>query len=310
MPKALLTTLVAVSLVIGAALVVASDESRPEPDSPARDAGAPRVPPRLEGRLVDTIGVASMNAYHHLERPQAKADWDRITGNASVDLIGWQESRSEVFADLYPDYRARGWETWHWPTADGPYSNAVSWRARTFTLVDVETIFIHEGLGPGPDRWVVQVSLRHRKSGMVVTLLNAHVIHDIETGHGWQDNRAADLARLHYRRLTTIFDEAPGDVVVGTGDYNWDYADDSTYRPAGGISRTVARHAQSSYAVLGLDGVQPTHGTRWIDYVWLANRSVRRNDGSGTAQFARHRSLGGFKTDHRPLVARIRLYAD
>lgn len=57
--------------------------------------------------------------------------------------------------------------------------------------------------------------------------------------------------------------------MVGTGDLNWDYADDS---------------------------------------VWLAHRSVRGRAGSGVAQFARHRSLGGYRSDHRPLLARIRLY--
>ncbi|MDP2773600.1 MAG: hypothetical protein Q8O61_08580 [Nocardioides sp.] len=270
--------------------------------------------PRLEGRLVDTIGVASFNAWRLLGRKGAKADWDRITGSSEIDLIGWQESKSTIWADLYPDYRARGWETWHWPDVDGPRSVAVSWRAGTFELVGTGYARMHRGGYPSetdapfPARWVVRVTLRHLESGMVVTLLNTHANQTIETGHGWEDNLNAERARVHYRKLARLYAEAEGDVVIGTGDFNWDYADDSTYRPTGGISRTVARQAQSSYAALGLDGVVPTYESRWIDYVWLAHSSLRRRDGSGTAQFARHRSMAGFASDHRPLLARIRLY--
>lgn len=315
-PKALLATLVVACLLAGAALAVGHDDTEPKTktESEAKDYGVARVAPRLEGRLVDTIGVASFNAWRLLGRPGAKADWDRITGNPDLDLIGWQESKSEVWADLYPDYRARGWETWHWPDVDGPRSVAMSWRTRTFELLDVGFTKVHDGGHPSetdapfPARWVVEVTLRHRESGLRVTVLNTHVNQTIETGHGWEENLNAEMARGHYRLLARMFDEAEGDVVLGTGDYNWDYADDSEYRPAGGISHTVDHQAQSSYEALGLDGVVPTQGSRWIDYVWLADDSVRRRDGSGTAQFARHRSLGGFASDHRPLLARIRLY--
>jgi hypothetical protein len=316
LPKPLLAAVVAACLVAGTALALRGDDASPEPApaTEARDYGVPRVTPRLEGRLVDTIGVVSFNAWRLLGRSGARADWDRISSKPEVDLIGWQESKSEVWADLYPDYRARGWETWHWPDVDGPRSVAVSWRARTFELLDVDYTKVHDGGHPSetdapfPARWVAQVSLRHRESGLTVTLLNTHVNQTIETGHGWDEGLNAEMARLHYRTLSRMYDGAEGDVVLGTGDYNWDYADDSEYRPEGGISHTVDHHAQSSYEVLGLDGVPPTQGTRWIDYVWIADASVRRRDLSGTAQFAKHRSLGGFASDHRPLLARVRLY--
>jgi endonuclease/exonuclease/phosphatase family metal-dependent hydrolase len=306
--------LVVAALVVGVSVVLGQEETAPTGKTQPDDYGVPRVAPRLEGRVVDTIGVASFNAWRLLGRAGAEADWDRVTGNPAIDLVGWQESKSEVWADLFPRYRARGWETWYWPDVDGPRSVAVSWRAKTFELLDVDSTKVHDGASPSetaapfPARWVVEVSLRHRASGLLVTVLNTHVNQTIETGHGWEENLNAERARLHYRTLSRMYDEAEGDVVIGTGDYNWDYADDSTYLPTGGISRTVARHAQSSYAALGLDGVPPTQGSRWIDYVWLSDASVRRRDGAGTAQFERHRSLDGFHSDHRPLLARIRLY--
>lgn len=310
----LLGALVVAALVVGAVVWVrhAPAGSPKEDAAPERVA---RVAPLLKGRVVDTIGVASANAWLVLGKRGARADWDRATSNPNIDVIGWQEASSEAWAELYPRYRARGWETWHRAGPDGPQALAVSWRRRLFSLVDVSYVRAHDASPPGatdapfPVKWVLQVSLRHRPSGMLVTVLNTHVNHTVETGHGWEKNLNAVMARRHYRLLTRMFDEAPGDVVIGTGDYNWDYADDTEYHPRGGIGQTVDRRNQSSYEVLGLDGVEGTHGSRWIDYVWLTNRSVRRPDGSGVAQFARHRILDGFRSDHRPLLAVIRLYA-
>ena len=102
-----------------------------------------------------------------------------------------------------------------------------------------------------------------------------------------------------------MWNTTAGDVVAGTGDYNFDHADDADARPRGGISRQFEEEAVSSYDALGLTGVVPTRNTRWIDYVWLSTDSLRP---AGSAQFATHRSIGGFNSDHRPMLARIRIY--
>lgn len=59
----------------------------------------------------------------------------------------------------------------------------------------------------------------------------------------------------------------------------------------------------SSYEALGLDGVPATLEGRWVDHVFLAEQSVEQQ----RAQLAVHRNLGGFRSDHRPLQARVRL---
>jgi hypothetical protein len=279
--------------------------------------GEPPPPaPKLPGRVVGEVGVASFNAYRHLEYPDAKADWDRITGNDQVDLIGWQESRSPAFRTLYPRYRDRGWETWHYPDADGPISLAISWRPEVLTLEKIRWWRMHRGGYPSqtdspfPARWVVAATFRHRASGLLLTLLNTHVNQHTEDGDQFRHNLNARRARIHLAKLSRLWQTVPGDVVLGTGDYNFDYADDSSARPRGGISRRFEGRAVSSYDALGLDGVPPTHDSRWIDYVFLAHQSVRGTDGSGgLAQFVLHRSLSGFSSDHSPLYARIRLYA-
>ena len=102
-----------------------------------------------------------------------------------------------------------------------------------------------------------------------------------------------------------MWNTTAGDVVAGTGDYNFDHADDADARPRGGISRQFEEEAVSLYDALGLTGVVPTRNTRWIDYVWLSTDSLRP---ARSAQFAAHRSLGGFNSDHRPMLARIRIY--
>ena len=94
----------------------------------------------------------------------------------------------------------------------------------------------------------------------------------------------------------------PGDLVVGTGDFNFDFTDDFRARPDGGIWDTQHEHATSSYEVLGLDGVEPTREGRWIDYLWIADRTLRvKAKDPGSGQYVEHESLGGFSV--RPPAA-------
>ncbi|WP_435743344.1 hypothetical protein [Nocardioides sp. SYSU DS0663] len=265
--------------------------------------------------MLDTVGVVSYNALRLLPLHRARADWDRLTSRRDVDLIGWQESKSPAFRELHPQYRSRGWETWHWPDPDGPISLAVTWRRATFRLLDVDFRKMHDGgypsqtTHPFPARWVVTARFRHRATGRTVTLLNTHVNQHIETGQRFERNLNARRAQKHLAALAQMWETAPGTVVVGTGDYNFDHVDDAAARPAGGITRVFRGHATSSYQVLGLDGLRPTRNTRWIDYVFLADRSMRsRSNPDAPAQFARHRVLAGFHSDHAPVLARVRLY--
>ncbi|MDN4173788.1 hypothetical protein QWY28_12575 [Nocardioides sp. SOB77] len=308
--------LVVLAVLTTVALVVWQRSDEPAPPTSVGTRGGPaRVAPRLPGELLTTIGVVSYNALRLLPLERARRDWDRLTARRDVDLIGWQESKSSAFRRLHPQYRSRGWQTWHWPDPDGPISLAVSWRTATFELLDVSFRRMHRGghpretTHPFPARWVVTAQLRHRGSGRTVTLLNTHVNQHIETGQRFEDNLNARRAKRHLATLARMWDTAPGPVVVGTGDYNFDFADDSRARPAGGITRAFRGRATSSYQALGLRGLAPTRNTRWIDYVHLADRSLRtRRDRGGTAQFARHAVLRGYASDHAPLLARVRLY--
>ncbi len=279
--------------------------------TPSPRDGRPTVTRPLPGRTVaDTIGVASENVWHRLRLVGTRHDLDRITADRAVDIVGRQEATSPAFVRLYPRYRARGWATAYFPGAQGSRENPISWRTRTFRLLSTASWQMHPGAGrartdaPFPARYVTSVLLRHRRTGLTVRVLNTHVNQTIETGQAFEENLNARYARQHFAWLADHLDRLSGDVVVGTGDFNWDFRDDDATRLPDGLVERLAGRGVSSYQALGLTGVEPTKGSRWIDYVLLSERSVR----TARAQFATQRTLDGFRSDHRPLLARIRLY--
>jgi endonuclease/exonuclease/phosphatase family metal-dependent hydrolase len=298
------------------AIVVVLDRAISRPPSEQVRSGQPsRSAAKLPGRVVDDVGVASFNVYRHLPRRLAVEDALRLTAYDEVDIVGWQETRASYFPAVKRRLARRGWDTWQLWQPHGPFWLAVSWRRDRFSLVDGSWTEAHRGAGkqrtdlPFPPRGYVVVTLRHRSSGRLLTVLDTHLNQGIETGARFQDTLNATYAKEHLRALADVWDDLPGDLVVGTGDFNFDFRDDFRARPAGGIWRTQHGRATSSYEVLGTDGVEPTRGSRWIDYVWIADRTLRvRARDTGSGQFVRHESLGGFHSDHRPLLAEIRWY--
>jgi len=302
-----------VLLLVVALLAACSPADSDDPEPPALPQPAPAG--RLPGPVVDTLGVASFNVYRHLPRKAAMADALRLTGEEQVDVIGWQETRADYFPDVRRRLAREGWDTWQLWEPDGPFWLAVSWRRDLFDLVEGSWTEVHGGAGkartdlPFPPRGYIVVTLRHRESGRLLTVVDTHLNQGIETGDGFQDTVNADYAKEHLRTLAEVWDTFPGDLVVGTGDFNFDFRDDFRARPEGGIWDTQHGHAASSYEILGLDGVESTRGSRWIDYVWIADRTLRvKAKDPGTGQYVAHESLDGFSSDHRPLVARIRWY--
>lgn len=323
-----LTRLLPAAAVLGllaTAVVLVLRGADPAPHDDARARAAAERPHRtapLPGhRVAATIGVVSQNIWHDQDRAGTRHDLDRITRNPAVDIIGWQESAAVGgsvpssrttghFLSLYPRYRDRGWETAYFLEKQGSREAAISWRTSVFRLLSTDAWKMHEGAGrPETDRafagrFVTSALLEHRDTGLTVRIVNSHVVHGIETGQEFTRRLNARVAKRHIAWLADHWNTLSGDVVVGTGDYNWDFRDDHDARPAGGITRQFAGEAVSSYQALGTTGVIPTLGTRWIDYVFVSADDVIAQ----RAQFATHRSLSGFRADHRPLLSRIRLY--
>lgn len=255
------------------------------------------------------IGIATVNVERtRRERPIVK-DMRRIARVRSVDVIGWQEADVAGFQDNYVDLEPLGWTTKIFTDGDGSLQLPISWRPAVFTLVDANAVQVTEGAGPDETthpfrpKWVTSVRLRHLDSGRLLTVMNTHVPNHVETGDEWQDNVNADYARVHYRRLADLMTARPGADVVAMGDLQWDHKDDRDARPEDGITETFEGRVLSSFEDLGLDGLCPTRYSRWIDYILVPTAAVE----AGRLEFVTHRSLDGYGSDHRPMVARIAL---
>ena len=253
------------------------------------------------------VGVASMNMYRELSPEQAAHDARRLTRHPGVDVVGWQEA--ERFGAVL--HALPGWDTRTFPFAKRNSEMAVSWRSADFSLVSAEQrrlaygISWRQGRYPFGNRMVAVVTLKDRASGRLLTVIDAHLpqkIEDLDRPGRWLPTINAFRARNQLDRIVSLWDRAPGRWVVSTGDYNFDARADAHHRPPGGPRRTMAGTAVSSYQALGTD-VEPTHWPtgRRIDYVWVDRKAYAQ----GEIRFAGQWVLGGFNSDHRPLLTRL-----
>lgn len=253
------------------------------------------------------VGVASFNMFRKLSADHAHRDALRLTRRPGVDVVGWQEA--DRFGAVL--HQLPGWQTRTFPFGRRNSELAVSWRASEFTLVSAHQrqvalgVSWREGRYPFGNRMVATVTLRHRDTGRLLTVVDAHLPQKIENlrhpGH-WTDTINAFRARNQLQRIASIWKQAPGRWVVGTGDFNFDARADAHRHPAGGPIRALGPTAVSSYMKLGL-GVAPTYpgNGRNIDYVWADRQAYA----AGRIRFAGQWVLGGFRSDHNALLARL-----
>lgn len=298
--------------LVGTTTAPDRQERRPDrepPTEPEADARPKPRKPEPEPRPV-VIGVASANQWAQLPVDQIRADALALVARDDIDVIGWQEadrSRS-IFAAI----KGRGWDTRQFSGAAG--SLAVSWRRAEFELVSADSRRVAYGVDytmgqyPFPPRFVQRVTLRHRPSGELLTVINTHLPHkieDLDRPGEWLGTSNAARARFQLARMKRDWRKAPGRWTVGTGDYNFDARSDARARPHDGVRDALGEYAVSSYAALGLDGLAASHPPtgRYIDYVHAARGALHR----GEMEFVRHRMIGGLHTDHNAVLARIRL---
>ncbi|GAA4362633.1 endonuclease/exonuclease/phosphatase family protein [Nocardioides caricicola] len=256
-----------------------------------------------------TVGVASMNMFRQLSSAQAAADARALTRHSGVDVVGWQEAYpfTGVLRGL------RGWDTQTFSVGKRATELAVSWRSKDFRLVSARQINVARGVSPQagrypfPNRQVAIVTLEHRATGRLLTVLNTHLpwaIEDLDRPGHWTPTINTSRARRQLTRLAETMRQADGRWVVATGDFNFDAGADARNQAPGGPVRSMGRVAVSSYQRLGREVLPtfPENGRR-IDYVW-ANRAAYED---GRMEFLGHWVLGGLNSDHNALVARLRL---
>jgi endonuclease/exonuclease/phosphatase family metal-dependent hydrolase len=254
------------------------------------------------------VGVATMNLFRQNTPAQAAADARRLTSHPQVDVVGWQEAdRSGGALRGIP-----GWTTKTFRLGSGISELAVSWRSAEFRLLSARQHKValglswREGRYPFDARHVAVVRLQHRASGRILTVLDTHLPQKIEDFHHpgrWLSTINSIRARAQLQRLEEIWTHAGGRWVVATGDFNFGARADAREHPPGGPLRTL-RRAVSTYERLG-SGIGPTHPptARNIDYVWVDRAGLRH----GQIAIRDQRVLGGYQSDHRPLLARLRL---
>lgn len=250
------------------------------------------------GGTVVTVATVNINRYMGVRR--INADRRKVLARRDVDVIGWQEAdRDTSFFGDQP-----GWGTARHPGATGAI---VSWRLRVFEFGGSRVVRLHGSRsGPTGARYTSRaahiVTLEHRATGRKVTVINAHIVPKIEDpsrpGRP-RHNLNSVVARRAMQKIAQLYATTPG-IVMGTGDFNWDYRADSRVRHPKFVLGSVGQFAQSSYEALGTGNVRPTLGrARYVDYVFLGRHS--------NATFVGHQTLRGFHSDHRPLLGRIQL---
>lgn len=256
------------------------------------------------------VGVASFNAWAPQPVDGIRADARALAARDTVDIIGWQEANHSrpAFADL--DHT--GWVTRHFSGGGGDL--AISWRRADFAFVSAGSRKVATGVPPTLGRYpfgnrmVARVTLRHRETGELLSVINTHLpqkIEDLDNPGHWLGTSNAARARFQLARITREWRQAPGRWVVGTGDFNFDARSDARLRPHDGLRDALGDYAVSSYAVLGFDGVAASHPPtgRYIDYVHAARGAL----GRGRMEFVGQRMISGLNSDHHALLARIRL---
>lgn len=290
-------------------LADAFDPARP--DCEGTSDGTNTTPPTESGDDTDlgvrnnarTVGIASVNINRYMGVPNIDHDRRAMLLRKDVDIIGWQEA--DPNPHFFDRYRSKGWGTINNTKTAGV---AFSWKRKTFEFVNNRMRRLHGAHHGSPTttwraRYAQILTLRHRKTGQKMVFVNAHILPYIEdlTNPGTpRDNLNARVATKAISKVAKVFSKSRNATVIGTGDFNWDYLGDSQQRSPNFVLGQVGRYAQSSYEQLGTTGLIPTLGNRrFVDYVFLGRNSP--------AKFVSHASLSGFRSDHRPLIAKVRL---
>ncbi|HWM02802.1 MAG TPA: hypothetical protein VNP92_10750 [Actinophytocola sp.] len=270
-------------------------------------------PPSLPGPVIerrDVLGVVTMNQFRQLSVEEARTDALFVTSRSEVDVVGWQESQH--FGPVFATLRQHGWATRRFP--NGANELAISWRRSEFEYVSSSSRLVAYGVDqvtgryPFGHRYIIRVTLRHRETGRLLSVLDTHLpqkIEDLARPGRWTTTSNAARARFQLERMNREWHQSPGRWVIGTGDYNFDARADAETGLAKAPAKALASVAISSYAVLGVRDLLPTHPPtgRFIDYVHAAKSDLR----AGHIEFLGQRTFPGLNSDHRPLLVRFAL---
>lgn len=313
LPVVLTVATVAAAALVLPPLAPGGDDDRPE----AVLAGAPHseMPLRVatfntaatlgsRAAAEDVVGVVRKGRPHVLAlQEMGSPDRRALVRRALVDCKGCP-------------YRA------YVPGSAVPASTPILWRARRLALVRGFSRQVTEatrvgarGAGPAVIRakFVNGVHLRDRLTGRHVYVLNNHTVPTVQTGDGSPNTRLParlGIYRKHMQGLQEVVAglRQTGAAVLVVGDLNVNYRSDRVAKPRlFPYARLGEVGMRASFEATGL----PRRGThvlrrsgnsvRLIDYVYVLRRR-------GSAPLD-NRIMGGFRSDHRPLVVTLLMKA-
>lgn len=251
------------------------------------------------------VRVATYNIHNDASYTAARSAVNRLVPKA--DVIGLQEFYSPHRIPIMLELAVQGW-AFYKPLFTG--ADPVLYDTSVFDFVSGDPVELTGGIEVEDPKasfrirysrpsYATVVRLRHKASGRLVTVVNAHLI--ARATKDGRPHKQVPLRVAAYKRgmavvASTVAREAESATVYAVGDWNIHYNFDARER--------VRTFPFRQFKRLGFESVWKTrkpnratiNSTGVIDGVWAANAP------------ARAKVLGRFpESDHRPVVAKYRL---
>jgi len=151
-----------------------------------------------------------------------------------------------------------------------------------------------------PDRYINWVRFLHTETNRYVCFFNTHFNQHVEFRGRPRPLPRVRLYARHMKVLTAMMHRrAANRVVIATADWNVNAKSDKGYRwfPRAAMANIQAR---SNYAVLGFPSGGGTDSFRFIDAVFMINRTFCR--------YVEHKIVRNLFSDHNALITTIRIH--
>lgn len=247
-------------------------------------------------------GVLSWNVLRGRSNSTVRSEVAGLADDGRIDLMGFQEcvetDGTDYVAAMDAALDARGWRLFA-GGGDGGRAVPIAFRTSRFSFIAGGATQAHGGsAGRFPARWIMWVRLRDQTNGRELRMMNVHVNSGIDNNGTPIQGENFDKARIHIDLIRQQVVNAGAETVHVTGDFNVDAFDDRRVQAPAFPFAKLGPIAQSNYNGAGFstDGISPTIGVRYVDYVWKKRDSL--------CSFQNHRTLDKRGSDHRPVLAR------
>lgn len=250
---------------------------------------------------LELLGIVSYNLWR-LNKPQnIVKDVTYLMGRNDVDVICTQESAGwyHLVSALVDETKG----AWRMAEVDGTVRGAkqcmVLWRISRVTAQKIKYIDLPENKKGVPDRWITRVRFGIKGSDKQLVVLGTHMHSHVENKSWWWLPRQLDY-RKHVAIIQSLIKHAPKErAVIAVADWNVDMRS----KVSGAVPFFPKKMfgkvgAHSNWEALGFKGFPGTHGSRYIDAVFLRACSWLR---------FRDQQVIKLTSDHRAILVRLQV---